>query len=59
MTSMQEGEDDTDGLLRRHNVVSVGDFGVGGGIEGVLSQLLFVLLPEIEGMITFGERLDS
>lgn len=33
--------------------------GVGGGLQGLLSQLFHFLLPEIEGLIQYGERLDS
>jgi hypothetical protein len=32
---------------------------VGGGLQGLLSQLFQTLLPEIEGLILFGEKLDS
>ena len=32
---------------------------VGGGLQGLLGQLFQTLLPEVEGLIQYGERLDS
>ena len=32
---------------------------VGGGLQGLLGQLFQSLLPEVEGLIQYGERLDS
>lgn len=58
---VDDGDDNTDFSFRRspqpqmlqdiHNV--------GGGLQGLLSQLFQSLLPEIESLILFGEKLDS
>lgn len=45
--------------VRRPNLMEVGELEGNTGLQGVLSQLFSVLLPEIEGLITFGERMDS
>ncbi len=47
------------GATRRPNLVEVGELEGRTGLQGVLSQLFSVLLPEVEGMIVFGERMDS
>ena len=56
-----EGErEDTDFPFRRPPPQVLHDIhSVGGGLQGLLSQLFQTLLPEIEGLIQFGERLDS
>ena len=56
-----EEEDDTDFPFRQRQSPQVmhDSHSVGGGLQGLLSQLFQTLLPEIEGLILFGEKLDS
>ena len=52
--------DDTDFPFRRPPAQVLQDIhSVGGGLQGLLSQLFQNLLPEIEGLIQFGDKLDS
>ena len=57
----ERGEDDTDFPFRQRQSAQVMHdiHSVGGGLQGLLSQLFQTLLPEIEGLILFGEKLDS
>ena len=56
----EEEEEGTDFPFRRPAAQVLHDIhSVGGGLQGLLSQLFQTLLPEIEGLIQFGERLDS
>lgn len=54
-----EADDNIDFPFRKPPQVLHNIHSVGGGLQGLLSQLFQTLLPEIEGLIQFGERLDS
>lgn len=53
MSDEDETNDALDGMLNDDN-----DWGM-DSVQGMLGQLLGLLLPEIEAFITFGERLDN
>ena len=58
---VDEGDEDMDFSFRRSPAPQILQdiHNVGGGLQGLLSQLFQSLLPEIEGLIQFGEKLDS
>ena len=58
--SLQEEVDDVDIPFRKGQPQVLQDIhSVGGGLQGLLAQLFQTLLPEVEGLIQFAERLDS
>ena len=59
--AQEEAEEDIDiSLFRKPPTPVLKDIhSVGGGLQGLLAQLFQSLLPEVEGLIQYGERLDS
>ena len=56
----EEQEEEVDFLSRRPPLPVLHDIhDVGGGLQGLLAQLFQTLLPEIESLIQFGEKLDN
>lgn len=55
----KEEEEDIDFQFRRPQQILHDIHNIGGGLQGLLGQLFHTLLPEIEGLIHFGDKLDN